>query len=101
MDSKPDFVRCLRRYGVTPADLVSLIDDIAAFAEVVAPTGEPPYCADPKDAIYLHLTRCAPIEYLISLDHHLLDIAHEASVCILSPGSFLRRMEGLGVSLAP
>jgi len=79
----------LAQLGLTTSDLVAYALKLASVFDV--PPGEAIVAADPDDDVFLHCARAAQAEYLVSGDHHLLDLGEYAGVPILAAREFLER----------
>ena len=79
----------LRQLGLTPPELLSYAVNLVAMFEV--PEGSPIVAADPDDDVFLHCAIVAGATYVISGDHHLLDLKEYADIPILTVREFLNR----------
>ena len=79
----------LEQLGLTPAELVGYAMTLASIFEV--PEGDPIVTADPDDDVFLRCAVVAGAAYVVSGDHHLLDLGTYAGVPILTIRDFLAR----------
>lgn len=71
---------------LTPAELVSYALRLALVFEI--PEGAPIVAADPDDDIFLRCATIAGASYVVSGDHHLLDMGEYAGIQILTVQDF-------------
>jgi putative PIN family toxin of toxin-antitoxin system len=77
-----------RRWVSTPA-ATEFVDGLAEDAVIVEdPPAQPGLTEDPDDDYLVTLARAAGAEYLVSGDHHLLDLA-DPKPPVLTPRQFL------------
>jgi len=81
----------LQQLGLTPAELVAYVLTVASIFEVTESEESPIVAADPDDDIFLHCAVAAGAAYVVSGDHHLLDLEMYAGIRILSVRDFLTR----------
>ena len=77
----------LEQLGLTPAELVAYALNLATIFEV--PDGDPIVVTDPDDDIFLHCAVVAGAAFVVSGDHHLLDLGEYADIPILKVRDFL------------
>lgn len=77
----------LKQLGLTPSELTAYAMGLASIFE--APEGNPIVIADPDDDIFLRCAVVAQAVYVVSGDHHLLDLAEYAGIPILTIRDFL------------
>lgn len=80
----------LVQLGLTPSELVAYALRLALIFEV--PKGAPIVAADPDDDVFLRCAEVAEARYVVSGDHHLLDVHEYAGIEILTVDDFLARM---------
>ena len=86
------YERILRRVnqlGLTPVELVGYAMNLASLFEVAV--GNPIVLADPDDDIFLWCPQAAEASYIVSGDHHLLDLESFAEIPIVTAHDFLER----------
>ena len=81
----------LQQLGLSPAALIAYVLNVASVFEVPEPDGSPIVASDPDDDIFLHCAVVAGAAYVVSGDHHLLDLENHAGVPILTVRDFLAR----------
>ena len=81
----------LQQLGLTPAELVAYVLTVASIFEVTESEESPIVAADPDDDIFLHCAVAAGAAYVVSGDHHLLDLEMYAGIRILTVRDFLTR----------
>jgi putative PIN family toxin of toxin-antitoxin system len=79
----------IRELGLEATDIVAYATNLATVFDV--PTGEPIVLADPDDDVFLRCAVGAGGAYVISGDHHLLDLGEHAGIPIVSVRDFLTR----------
>jgi putative PIN family toxin of toxin-antitoxin system len=79
----------LAQLDLTPAEVLAYTANLASFFEV--PEGDPIVADDPDDDVFLYCAVAAGAEYLVSGDHHLLDLGSYADIPILTVREFLAR----------
>lgn len=81
----------LRQLGLTPAELVAYVLTVASIFEVPESRDASIVAADPDDDIFLRCAVVAGAAYVVSGDHHLLDLERYAGIPILTVRDFLAR----------
>jgi putative PIN family toxin of toxin-antitoxin system len=79
----------LRQLGLTPEELVAYALSLASVFEV--PEGDPIVVADPDDDVFLRCATAASAAYVVSGDHHLLDLGRYAGIPILTIRDFFTK----------
>ena len=79
----------LEQLGLTPSELVAYAMSLASIFEVSG--GASIVIADPDDDIFLHCAVVANAAYVVSGDHHLLDLNEYAGIPILGIRDFLSK----------
>jgi putative PIN family toxin of toxin-antitoxin system len=79
----------LRQLGLTPAELVAYALTVASIYDVPESGAAPIVVADPDDDVFLHCAAVAGAAYVLSGDHHLLDLEKYAGIPILTVHDFL------------
>ena len=79
----------LSELGLTPQEMVDYALNLASVFEV--PQGNPIVAADPDDDIFVHCAAAVGANYVVSGDHHLLDLGRHEQILILSVSDFLAR----------
>ena len=79
----------LQQLGLTPEELVAYALSLASVFE--APGGDPIVVADPDDDIFLRCAIVAGAAYVVSGDHHLLDLGGYAGIPILTIRDFFTK----------
>jgi hypothetical protein len=77
----------LEQLGLTPAELVAYVVNLASIFEV--PEGDTIVVADPDDDVFLHCAIAARASYIVSGDHHLLDLTEYAGIPVLTVREFV------------
>jgi len=77
----------LEQLGLTPAELVAYVVNLASIFEV--PEGDTIVVADPDDDVFLHCAIAARASYIVSGDHHLLDLTEYAGIPVLTIREFV------------
>ena len=80
----------LERLGLSPAELIAYVVDLVSVFEVTE-EGSPLVIADPDDDVFLRCAVVAGAAYVISGDHHLLDLGTYSDIPILTVRDFLAR----------
>ncbi|MEJ2555136.1 MAG: putative toxin-antitoxin system toxin component, PIN family [Anaerolineae bacterium] len=78
----------LERLGLSPAELIAYVVDVVSVFEVTE-EGSPLVIADPDDDVFLHCAVVSGAAYVISGDHHLLDLGTYSDIPILTVRDFL------------
>ena len=81
----------LHQLGLTPAECVAYVLTLVSIFEAPEPSGPPIVSADPDDDIFLRCAVIAGADYVISGDHHLLDLEAYAGIPILTVRDFFDR----------
>jgi putative PIN family toxin of toxin-antitoxin system len=79
----------LEQLGLTPSELITYAMSLASVFET--PEGIPIVVADPDDDVFLHCAVVAEAVYVVSGDHHLLDLDEYAGIPILTVRDFLSK----------
>ncbi len=79
----------LAELGLTTAELIAYAMKLASIFEVSRETSI--VAADPDDDVFLHCAAVAKAAYVVSGDHHLLDLVKYENVSILTVRDFLAR----------
>ncbi len=82
----------LDQLGLTPLELIAYAMNLAFIFEV--PEGDPIVIADPDDDIFLRCAVTVKAVYVVSGDHHLLDLIEYAGIPILTVRDFLLEFPG-------
>ncbi len=82
----------LEQLGLTVAELVAYTLNLASVFEVEVPTGSPIVVSDPDDDIFLQCAVVAGAAYVVSGDHHLLDLGAYEGIPILTVRDFLTQV---------
>jgi len=77
----------LDQLGFTPVELVGYAMSIASVFEV--PGGDPIVLADPDDDVFVRCAQVAEASYIVSGDHHLLDLGEYDEIPIITVHDFL------------
>jgi putative PIN family toxin of toxin-antitoxin system len=77
----------LNELGLNPADLVAHAFELSTFFEVS--TGPTIVADDPDDDVFLRCAVVADAVYVVSGDHHLLNMGHHGSISIVTVRQFL------------
>lgn len=79
----------LDQLGLTPAEVVGYAMNMASVFEVTE--GDAIVLADPDDDVFLRCARAAEASYIVSGDHHLLELDTYAGIPIVTVRDFLVR----------
>lgn len=79
----------LDQLGLTPAEAVGYAMNLASVFEV--PQGQAIVLADPDDDVFLWCAQAGEASYIVSGDHHLLDLETHAGIPIVTAHHFLAR----------
>jgi len=79
----------LDQLGVTVTDLLGYAMSLASLFDV--PEGVVIVVADPDDDVFLRCAQVAEASYVVSGDHHLLDLRMHAGIPIVTVRDFLAR----------
>jgi len=79
----------LQQLGLTPEELVAYALSLASVFEV--PEGDPIVVADLDDDVFLRCAIVAGAAYVVSGDHHLLDLGGYAGIPILTIRDFFTK----------
>jgi len=82
----------LAQLGLTQADLMGYAMNLASIFETTG--GETIVMADPDDDVFLRCAVAAGAVFVVSGDHHLLDLGQYAGIPILTIREFLDRLVG-------
>jgi len=82
----------LEQLGLTPSELIAYAMNLASIFEVLE--GDSIVIADPDDDIFLHCAVAVKAVYVVSGDHHLLDLVEYAGISILTVRDFLTEFPG-------
>ncbi len=77
----------LEQLKLTPSEVVAYAMGLASIFEV--PGGDPIVAADTDDDVFLRCALVAGAAYVVSGDHHLLDLREYAGISILTIRHFL------------
>jgi putative PIN family toxin of toxin-antitoxin system len=80
----------LEQISLTPAELMAYVISLASIFDV--PEGDPIVTDDPDDDVFIHCAIAAGAGYLVSGDHHLLDLGEYADIPILTVREFLAQV---------
>jgi len=80
----------LTQLGLTAAELVAYAMTLASIFEV--PEGEPIVIDDPDDDVFLHCAVVAGADFVVSGDHHLLNLGSYMGIPILTVRDFFAEM---------
>jgi putative PIN family toxin of toxin-antitoxin system len=87
--STPKLRRNISSTGYTPEELRALYESFINIV-VPAPLDEIIVIADPSDDIVIHTALAAGADFIITGNHHLLDLVSYSGISIVSPSNFLR-----------
>jgi len=79
----------VNQLGITPAELVGYAMNLASVFEVTE--GSSIVLADPDDDVFLWCAQAAEASYIVSGDHHLLDLGSFAEIPIVTVHDFLEQ----------
>ena len=80
----------LAQLGLTPAELLAYALRLALVFEIAE--GAPIVAADPDDDMFLRCAAVAEASYVVSGDHHLLDLGEYAGIQIVNVQEFLEQV---------
>jgi len=81
----------LQQLDLTPADLIAHVLAVVSLFDVPDSAQVPIVVADPDDDVFLRCAVVAGAAYVVSGDHHLLDLEEYAGIPILTVRDFLAR----------
>jgi len=81
----------LQQLDLTPADLIAHVLAVASLFDVPDSAQIPIVAADSDDDVFLRCAVVAGAAYVVSGDHHLLDLEEYAGIPILTVRDFLAR----------
>jgi putative PIN family toxin of toxin-antitoxin system len=97
LETKPSLRRWL---GLTDADIAEFVDDVLPALVTLYPgavTAVGAVLADPDDDIVVAAALESQAGYIVSEDHHLLNLGHYGEIRILSRDAFQEELNRLGV----
>ncbi len=76
----------LQSIGVTSEELITYVSQCATFFESpsISSSDAPLVATDPDDDIFIHCALVAKASYLVSGDHHLLEMQQYADISIVT-----------------
>jgi uncharacterized protein len=91
----------LQSIGFTSDELITYVSQLATFFESppISSSDAPLVAADPDDDIFIHCALVAGAGYLVSGDHHLLEMQHYAGISILTVHDFFAQASLSAISL--
>ncbi len=84
--------RIRTKYGLTDADIRTLIDLILLRGEAVAPVTRVTVCRDPRDDVFLEVALAGKAERIVSGDDDLVILHPFRGIPIITPAAFLAEM---------
>ncbi len=93
-DILEELIRVLayKKFGLTNQEILPLINDFIAIANFTEVTSKiKAISQDPTDNIFLECAVDAKAHYIISGDHHLLDLKHYKGIDIVTPKEFIAK----------
>lgn len=81
------------KFKLQPADRHELLAEYLPYAERFdAPvTGAGPVCGDAHDQVFVDLALASAAEYLVSGDRHIVALARDLAVTVLTPAECMER----------
>jgi len=84
------------KFGLTPAEILPIINDYRNYTKKVLVTSQiNKVIEDPTDNIFLNCAVDGNADYIISGDHHLLNIGSYESIIIVTSEEFLKLEQNL------
>jgi uncharacterized protein len=99
-----EFARVLARprirdkYHIYMDDIRTILDLILLQGEHISPSEKVAFCRDPKDDIFLSVALAGKAARIVTGDNDLLVLHSFRGISIVSPGTFLAKIERLGQS---
>lgn len=87
-----EFIRVLAysRFGLTPAEIVPIVNNLRKYVQFIEIKSKVDVVKeDPTDNIFLECASDGKADYIISGDHHLLDIGSYEGIQIIRAKNFL------------
>lgn len=85
--------RSRQKYRLTEEDIVAFLAFIVLRGEVVTPNQHIAACRDPKDDKYLEAALAGGADVIVTGDKDLLALRSFEGIPILTPSSFLRKLD--------
>lgn len=83
-----------RKFGLTPDQVLAVVEEFRALCEVVTPGDAVKVMEDdPDDNRILECALAAGAQFIVSGDAHLLDLVRWQDMSILSPGDYMGRLD--------
>ncbi len=82
------------KFGLTAVEILPIINDLRKRVQLIEVTSS--LCAikgDPTDNIFLECAVDGKADYIISGDHHLLNMGSFRAISIITPRSFLEQVK--------
>lgn len=93
-DILEELIRVLayKKFGLTNQEILPIINDFIAIANFTEVSSKiKPLPQDPTDTIFLECAVDAKAHYIISGDHHLLELKHYKGITIVTPKEFIAK----------
>ena len=88
--------KLLQKFKRTKPQVKEILKKIKSLAQVIKISGKAKFkIKDPKDHIVIETALCSDASYIVTGDHHLLDIKSFQDIKILPPQGFLKEKEVL------
>ena len=85
--------RIRMKYGLTDADIRTLIDLVLLRGEDVTPVTRVTVCRDPRDDVFLEVALAGKAERIVSGDDDLLTLHPFRGIPIITPAAFLAELK--------
>jgi putative PIN family toxin of toxin-antitoxin system len=92
MKTETELVRVLAypKFGLTPAEILPIVNDLRKHAHFIEVKSNIDVIKeDPTDNIFLECAQDGKADYIISGNHHLINISNYKGIPILRPKDFL------------
>lgn len=92
IDIERELIRVLGypKFGLTPAEILPIINDYNSYIQKVVITSRVDAIKeDPTDNIFLECAKDGKAQYIVSGDHHLLDLNIYENIAIVTAKEFL------------
>ena len=78
------------KFGLTPQEILPIVADYSTYAKSIRVKSRVDVIkADPTDNIFLACAKDGRVDYIVSGDHHLLDLKTFREIPIVTPKNFL------------
>jgi putative PIN family toxin of toxin-antitoxin system len=90
--------KLIKKFHRSPTEAKEILEKIKSFSQVITISGEAKFkVKDPKDHLVIETALSSTSSYIVTGDHHLLNIKTFRDITILSPREFLKQKEVLKI----